>query len=207
MTRKHSTRVVPPSPAATANRPSVILPRRCQFSKGRCERIQTIQTATLTLGLLYAYMNRKEDAIREGRRAVELEPESKNAFHGAGWAANLALVYALVGEQDQAITLIERLLSTPGPVGAHGGRYLEHHTGRTASALGVGLAPQQSALPEDPRRPGAEDDLLGAMGEHTCAARGWISNEVLLALRSVAIGRRIAEKTFLSGNHPPGASD
>jgi len=70
------------------------------------------------LGLLYAYMQRKEDAIREGRRAVELEPESQNAFHGAGWAAHLALVYALVGEQDQAITLIERLLSTPGPVGA-----------------------------------------------------------------------------------------
>ena len=69
------------------------------------------------LGLLYAYMNRKEDAIREGRRAVELEPESQNAFHGAVWAAHLALVYALTHEQDQAITLIERLLSTPGPVG------------------------------------------------------------------------------------------
>ena len=62
-------------------------------------------------------MNRKEDAIREGRRAVELEPESQDAFHGAVWAAHLALVYALTGEQDQAITLIERLLSTPGPVG------------------------------------------------------------------------------------------
>ena len=68
------------------------------------------------LGLLYAYLQRKEDAIREGRRAVELEPESQNAFHGANTAANLALVYALVGEADQAITLIERLLSTPGPV-------------------------------------------------------------------------------------------
>jgi TolB-like protein/DNA-binding winged helix-turn-helix (wHTH) protein/Flp pilus assembly protein TadD len=68
------------------------------------------------LGLLYAYMQRKEDAIREGRRAVELWPESQDAFHGALCAANLALVYALVGEPDQAITLIERLLSTPGPV-------------------------------------------------------------------------------------------
>src|SRR5206468_11924034 len=68
------------------------------------------------LGLLYAYMQRKEDAIRESRRAVELEPESKDAFHGAIGAANLALVYALVGEPDQAITLIERLLSTPGAV-------------------------------------------------------------------------------------------
>jgi TolB-like protein/Flp pilus assembly protein TadD len=70
------------------------------------------------LGLLYAYMDRKEDAIREGRRAVELEPESQNAFHGATKAANLALIYALVGESDQAITLVERLLSTPGPVGS-----------------------------------------------------------------------------------------
>jgi TolB-like protein/Tfp pilus assembly protein PilF len=68
------------------------------------------------LGLLYAYMQRKEDAIREARRAVELEPESQDAFHGANDAANLALVYALVGEPDQAIRLIERLLSTPGPV-------------------------------------------------------------------------------------------
>jgi tetratricopeptide (TPR) repeat protein len=68
------------------------------------------------LGLLYAYMQRKEDAIRESRRAVELEPESQNAFHGAAHAANLALVYALLGESDQAIPLIERLLSTPGPV-------------------------------------------------------------------------------------------
>jgi TolB-like protein/DNA-binding winged helix-turn-helix (wHTH) protein/cytochrome c-type biogenesis protein CcmH/NrfG len=68
------------------------------------------------LALLYAYMQRKDDAIREARRAVELEPESQNAFHGTAHAATLALVYALVGEPDQAITLIERLLSTPGPV-------------------------------------------------------------------------------------------
>ena len=68
------------------------------------------------LALLYAYMQRKEDAIREARRAVELEPESQDAFHGAAWAGNLALVYALFGEADPAITLIERLLSTPGPV-------------------------------------------------------------------------------------------
>ena len=70
------------------------------------------------LGLLYAYMQRKEDAIREGRRAVELEPESQERI---SWRCHgrpcLALVYALTGEQDQAITLIERLLSTPGPVG------------------------------------------------------------------------------------------
>jgi serine/threonine-protein kinase len=70
------------------------------------------------IGLLYAYTHRNEDAIREVHRAVELEPESQNAFHGAIAAANLAMVYALIGEQDPAITLIERLLSTPGAVGA-----------------------------------------------------------------------------------------
>ncbi len=68
------------------------------------------------LGLLYAYMQKKEDAIRESRQAIDLEPESQNAFHGAISAANLALVYALVGEPGQALTLIERLLSTPGPI-------------------------------------------------------------------------------------------
>ncbi|MEO5719889.1 MAG: winged helix-turn-helix domain-containing protein, partial [Chthoniobacterales bacterium] len=69
-----------------------------------------------SLGLLYAYMQRKDDALREGRRAVEMEPESRNAYHGAFRAAKLALIYALVGEQEHAITLIERLLTTPGPV-------------------------------------------------------------------------------------------
>ena len=75
-------------------------------------------------------------------------------------AANLALVYALIGEQDQAITLIERLLSTPGPFPWLGLIFHRHYAGRSSSALGVGLAAQQSALPEDPRRTGAEDDLL-----------------------------------------------
>ena len=82
------------------------------------------------LGLLYAYMHRKEDAIRESRRAVELEPESQDAFHGAIAAGNLALVYALVGEQDQAITLIERLLSTPGPI-----QWLDHPQNITLAEL------------------------------------------------------------------------
>ena len=68
------------------------------------------------VALLYAYMQRKEDALREARRAVEMMPESGDAFHGALNAGNLALVSALVGEQDQAITLIERLLSIPGSV-------------------------------------------------------------------------------------------
>ena len=62
------------------------------------------------LALLYALLGRKEDAIRESRRAVELETgliEKNDA------AAVLALVYAQTGEADESITLIERLLTVP----------------------------------------------------------------------------------------------
>jgi tetratricopeptide (TPR) repeat protein len=75
------------------------------------------------VSLLYAYMGKKEDALREGRRARELEPESQDAFHGAMEAASLAMVYALIGEPDPALALIERLLSTPGPFPGSGGEF------------------------------------------------------------------------------------
>ena len=68
------------------------------------------------LGLLYAFMGRKGDAIREGRRAVELKPESRDAYDGAIMNCYLALIYARVGEKDLALPLIERLLKTPGAV-------------------------------------------------------------------------------------------
>src|SRR5438034_1727365 len=68
------------------------------------------------LGWLYAFMGRKDDAIREGRRAVELKRESKDAVDGAIMNCYLALIYARVGENDLAIPLIERLLKTPGAV-------------------------------------------------------------------------------------------
>ena len=68
------------------------------------------------LGLCYAFMGRKEDAIRAGRRAVELKPESKDAYDGAIMNCFLALIYARVGENELALPLIERLLRTPGAV-------------------------------------------------------------------------------------------
>ena len=69
-----------------------------------------------SLGWLYALMGRKKEAIREGQRAVELQPESKNAVDGPLMNGYLALIYARVGENDLAIPLIERLLETPGAV-------------------------------------------------------------------------------------------
>src|SRR5213080_4214245 len=68
------------------------------------------------LGWLYAFMGRKEDAMREGRRAVELKPESKDAVDGVIANCYLALIYARVGEKDLAFPLLERLLKTPGAV-------------------------------------------------------------------------------------------
>src|SRR5918996_1892307 len=69
-----------------------------------------------SIGWLYALMGRKDDAIAEGRRAVELKPESKDALDGSLMNGYLALIYARVGENDLAIPLIERLLATPGAI-------------------------------------------------------------------------------------------
>ena len=69
-----------------------------------------------SLGWLYALMGRKNDAIAEGQRAVELKPESKDAVDGSLMNGYLGLIYARVGENDLAIPLIERLLTTPGAV-------------------------------------------------------------------------------------------
>jgi hypothetical protein len=61
-------------------------------------------------------MERKDEAIREGRRAVELKPESADAYDGAIMNSILALIYARSGEKDLAFPLLERLLKTPGAV-------------------------------------------------------------------------------------------
>ena len=65
------------------------------------------------LGLLYAFMGRKEDALREARRAVELKPVARDVIEGAVAQAFQALIFARTGETDRAISEIERLLTTP----------------------------------------------------------------------------------------------
>jgi tetratricopeptide (TPR) repeat protein len=68
------------------------------------------------LGLLYAYLGRKEEALRQGRHAIELLPESRDAYFGASLSGLLAVIHARVGEANEALTLIDRLLTTPGPL-------------------------------------------------------------------------------------------
>ena len=65
-------------------------------------------------GRICALLGQKEDAIREARRAVELCPESKDAVSGPLYAADLAFVYAQSDEMEEAVTLLSRLLTTPG---------------------------------------------------------------------------------------------
>jgi len=65
------------------------------------------------LGLTYAGLGRKEEAIREGQRALELLPVSKDAVGGPPRIIAMARIYARVGEYDAALDQFEYLLSIP----------------------------------------------------------------------------------------------
>jgi TolB-like protein/Flp pilus assembly protein TadD len=67
-------------------------------------------------GLILAALGQNQEAIAEGKRAVELVPESQDAFDGPVGTAALAQIYAWTGEFDEAFRLLDHLLSIP----AHG---------------------------------------------------------------------------------------
>jgi TolB-like protein/DNA-binding winged helix-turn-helix (wHTH) protein/Tfp pilus assembly protein PilF len=62
------------------------------------------------LALLYAFLGRKEDAIREARHAIEIERGEVEKNYAA---SALALIYARTGQPEEAIDLIEHLLTVP----------------------------------------------------------------------------------------------
>ncbi|MCC6963136.1 MAG: protein kinase, partial [candidate division Zixibacteria bacterium] len=65
------------------------------------------------LGFVYAGLGRKDDAIREGKRGVELCPVSRDALLGPHRVEYLALIYVMVGEYDAALDQMDYLLSIP----------------------------------------------------------------------------------------------
>jgi TolB-like protein/Flp pilus assembly protein TadD len=65
------------------------------------------------LGIILAGLDEKEAAIAAGKRAVELLPESKDAFDGPQISAGLAQIYSLTGEKEEALRLLDHLLATP----------------------------------------------------------------------------------------------
>ena len=65
------------------------------------------------LGIVYGYLGRKDDAVREGNQAVNLYPVSKDAMAGPVYVLNLADILIIVGEYDKAIEQLEYLMSIP----------------------------------------------------------------------------------------------
>ena len=68
------------------------------------------------LGLIDAGLERKEEALREGRRAVELLPVAKDALNGAEILYFYGVICAWIGERDLAIEQLEILAKIPAGV-------------------------------------------------------------------------------------------
>ena len=95
---------------------------RSAFVAARVEQQKIVQAqpndsqALSALGLIDAALGRKEDALREGRRAVELLPVQKDALDGVRWVMNLAMIAAWVGDKDLAFEQLESIIRLPSPL-------------------------------------------------------------------------------------------
>jgi len=69
--------------------------------------------ALCVLGLIDAALGRKDEAIREGRRAIELLPITKDSIDGAELMKYMGVIYAWCGEKDLAIEQIAATLKIP----------------------------------------------------------------------------------------------
>ena len=70
--------------------------------------------AFTALGMADARLGYKEDAIREGRRAVELSPVTKDSIVGPLLVEDLALIYTWAGEKDLAFEQLAIVARIPG---------------------------------------------------------------------------------------------
>jgi tetratricopeptide (TPR) repeat protein len=81
---------------------------RAAFAAARTQQEKIVQAqpnygpALCVLGVIDAGLGRKEDALREGRRAIELMPLEKDSFNGTHMIAYFAVIAAWVGEKDLA---------------------------------------------------------------------------------------------------------
>jgi TolB-like protein/Flp pilus assembly protein TadD len=71
------------------------------------------------LGLIYAGLGRCDEAIAEGKRAVELLPESKDAFDGPILVMSRARISMMCRDFDTALALLDRSLQTPAGATVH----------------------------------------------------------------------------------------
>jgi TolB-like protein/Tfp pilus assembly protein PilF/tRNA A-37 threonylcarbamoyl transferase component Bud32 len=104
---------------------------RAAFTTARKELDQTVRSqpnyapALCAMGVIDAALGNKEDAIREGQRAVELTPVSKSALEGPMLVQYLAVIYAWTGEKDRAIERLTEAAKLPGSHVTYG--YLRLH--------------------------------------------------------------------------------
>jgi serine/threonine-protein kinase len=78
-------------------------------------RAQPVHAPSLcTLALIDAGLGKKEEALREGRRAVELLPVERDALAGADIIYGLAIVCAWTGENDLAFEQLAIATQKPG---------------------------------------------------------------------------------------------
>ncbi len=92
---------------------------RAAFASARVEAEATVREQPdygpnlCVLGMIDAALGRKEDAIREGRRAVELLPVAKDSIVGATIMEYLGIIYAWTGEKTLAIDQVTATLQIP----------------------------------------------------------------------------------------------
>ena len=67
----------------------------------------------MLLGLTLAYLGRTADALREGRRGMELMPISRDGYLGPYIQLQMARIYLLLGDQEKALDQLEPLLRLP----------------------------------------------------------------------------------------------
>jgi TolB-like protein/class 3 adenylate cyclase/Flp pilus assembly protein TadD len=67
----------------------------------------------MVLGQIDAALGRKNEAMDEGRRAVELLPVSKDAINGNQLLTRLVMIYAQVGEIDRAFDSLQKGIHQP----------------------------------------------------------------------------------------------
>jgi TolB-like protein/class 3 adenylate cyclase/Tfp pilus assembly protein PilF len=93
---------------------------RAAFTNARTEAAKLVADqpayaeAHCVLGMAEAALGHKEDAIREGRRAVELLPVTKDALIGPKLVQYLSLIYAWTGEKDLALEQLAVAARIPG---------------------------------------------------------------------------------------------
>jgi len=92
------------------------------FTVARAEQQKILQApesygpALCVLGLIDAGLGRKEEALRQGRRAIELLPIEKDAIHGTGMVEYFAMIAAWVGEKDLACEQLAIAVRPPSPL-------------------------------------------------------------------------------------------